>query len=137
MDRPASAKKLHQITIEPFWSHMDALGHVNNAVYFSYCEQARIKWLEAMDLAGGLGNGQGTGPVVINACCTYHKPVVYPALLTVTLYGGDLGRSSWMSYYEISVDGEIYTSGSSKIVWVDYKEGKSVPVPEKIREVLT
>ena len=31
---------------------MDALGHVNNTVYFRYMEQARIEWLYGLQAAG-------------------------------------------------------------------------------------
>ena len=32
---------------------MDALGHVNNIVYFQYMEQARIEWVQALDPSRG------------------------------------------------------------------------------------
>ena len=39
------------------WGDMDALGHVNNTVYFRYMEQARIEWLHACARAGGSLHG--------------------------------------------------------------------------------
>ena len=30
------------------WSDMDALGHVNNVVYFRFMEQARIEWFDSL-----------------------------------------------------------------------------------------
>jgi len=62
---------------------MDALGHVNNAVYFRYIEQARINWLDSYQL-----NIQrdGQGVVVVNAFCNFMKQVTYPADLIVKTY---------------------------------------------------
>ncbi len=130
-------KKLLTLPIRPFWSQMDALGHINNSVYFTYCEQARIAWLEEIGLGNALSGKSKTGPVVINASCTFLKAIVYPCDIVVTFFAGEIGRSSFMTYYEISDDKNLYTTGSSKIVWVDYELEKSVEIPEKIRKLLS
>jgi acyl-CoA thioester hydrolase len=62
--------------------------------------------------------------------------VIYPCDLTVKVFGGELGRSSFMTYYEIRDENNLYTSGSSKLVWVNYALEKSVEVPEEIRKKL-
>ncbi|MFY8022338.1 MAG: acyl-CoA thioesterase [Bacteroidia bacterium] len=135
--KPENAKELIQISIKPYWSQMDVLGHINNSVYFTYCEQARIAWLEQIGFGHSFNGKSKVGPVIINAACTFHKAVVYPSDLTVTVFGAELGRSSFMTYYEITQQGILYTSGSSKIVWVDYELEKSVEVPEVIRSILS
>ena len=73
------------------FADMDALGHVNNAAYFTFMEQARLEWLAAHwpDLYK-----QGTGPVIANASCTYRIPLVYPMDVEVRMYLGTPGRSS-------------------------------------------
>lgn len=134
-----SRKELLRLPIQPLWSQMDTLGHINNAVYFTYCEQARIVWLEQMGYGSALTGKSPVGPVIINASCTFHKAVIYPAELIVVLSGGEVGRSSFMTYYEIidaRTEGILYTTGSSKIVWVDYLQEKSLPLPDDIRQVL-
>jgi acyl-CoA thioester hydrolase len=130
-------KKLLELPIRPFWAQMDALGHINNSVYFTYCEQARIEWFGKIGLGDALSGKAKFGPVVVNASCTFLKPVVYPCDIKVILYAEKPGRSSFMAHYEIT-DGEtLYTTGSSKIVWVDFEKGKSVEIPERIRELVT
>ena len=136
MDK-GNLKELLILPIKPFWSQMDALGHINNSVYFTYCEQARIAWLEKIGMVNTLNGKSKFGPVVINASCTFFKPVVYPCDLTVTLLAGELGRSSFMAYYEIRDEKTLYAEGSSKIVWVDYEQGKSVEIPNEIRAYLS
>lgn len=130
---------LYRYTAPVRWSDMDALGHVNNAVYFTYCEQARIQWLEENRLGGSIAPGTGEGPVIINASCTFHRAVTYPAALEVSMFAGAVGRSSLETLYEIrdAADPErLYTSGSAKIVWVDHRAGRSVPLPAALRALL-
>jgi acyl-CoA thioester hydrolase len=59
------------------WADMDALGHVNNTVYFRYMEQARIEWLYALAHKVGFYD-RGQGPVIVNASCNFPVPLVYP-----------------------------------------------------------
>ena len=112
------------------WGDMDALGHVNNIVYFQYMEQARIEWAHALDPERGAHDG--TGPVIVNANCTFMAPLVYPGDLEVRMYLGDPGRTSVGSFYEIWHDGRKFAEGAAKIVWIDLASGRSVPLPDRI-----
>jgi acyl-CoA thioester hydrolase len=123
------------IEIAVRWGDMDALGHVNNAVYFTYLEQARIAWFESMGLAGGL-LGESQGPLIVNASCTYHRPIVYPARIRVSVAAGEPGRSSFDTVYEIRDAAEVeilYLTASSRVVWVDHADGRSIPIPDDLR----
>jgi acyl-CoA thioester hydrolase len=107
---------------------MDALGHVNNTVYFRYMEQTRIEWLYARR-PGGYGD---TGPVIVNASCTFLVPLVYPGTVEVRMFLGDLGRSSIGSFYELWMQERKYAEGAAKIVWIDVARGRPVALPENI-----
>jgi acyl-CoA thioester hydrolase len=112
------------------WGDMDALGHVNNTVYFRYLEQTRIEWVEALLAPKGLY--AGTGPVIVNASCTFLEPLVYPGDIEVRMFLGDPGRTSVGSFYEIWMNGRKYAEGAAKVVWVDLANGRSVPLPERV-----
>jgi acyl-CoA thioester hydrolase len=111
---------------------MDALGHVNNTVYFRYMEQARIDWLYEQAREHGAGYATGSGPVIVNASCTFLEPLVYPGDCEVRMFLGDLGRSSVGSFYEIWKDGRKFAEGAAKIVWVDLASGRPTPLPDAI-----
>jgi acyl-CoA thioester hydrolase len=111
---------------------MDALGHVNNTVYFRYMEQARLEWLFAEAKHHGGGYGSGSGPVIVNASCTFLEPLVYPGDCEVRMYLGQPGRSSVGSYYEIWKDGRKFADGAAKMVWIDLASGRSTPLPEAL-----
>ena len=68
-------------SIQPVrWGDMDALGHVNNTVYFRYMEQVRVEYLEKL---GFTVLPRGTAPVIINAACTFLVPLNYPGVVEV------------------------------------------------------
>lgn len=114
---------------------MDAIGHVNNTVYFRFAEQARIEWLESIGIHDIVNVEEGA--VIVNAGCTFFKPITYPATVEVRMLIGRPGRSSLPTFYEMRVggEGELYAEGTSKIVWWNPKTGKSVPLPDFIREI--
>lgn len=113
------------------WGDMDALGHVNNIMYFRYFEQTRIAWCEATGFAP-LGEG-GTGMVIVDNHAEYLKPLHYPAVMDIRMAGHSPGRSSFVTTYSIVVDGTLMTRGRSKIVWIDNVAGRSIALPAELR----
>lgn len=129
-------KLVYTVTIPIRWGDMDAMGHVNNTVYFRFMEQARIEWMSMM---GCLPDGNGNGPVIVNAHCTFKKPLKYPDQVEVCTYIGAAGRSSFETIQEmrsVSNNYAIYAEGGAKVVWVDAKTEKSAPLPDEIRQKL-
>ncbi len=124
---------VHRTRMPIRWGDMDAMGHVNNTVYFRYLEQARIAWFEALDCPP---DPAGVGPVIINAHCTFLKQLRYPGDIEVTTHVGDFGRSSFQTLHQIRrVDTPdiVAAEGGSKVVWVDPRIEKSQPLPEAMR----
>ena len=128
-----SAKKLlvHTTRMPIRWGDMDAMGHVNNTVYFRFMEQTRISWFEAL-MPRGEAWGT-TGIVIVNASCNFTKPINYPATVEVKMYTGPLGGSSVPTYYDLLVKDEIYADGAAKIVFIDMEKQKAVRIPENLR----
>ncbi len=134
---PEAAKKLiHTIELQVRWGDMDIFGHVNNANYFRYLEQARISWFETMSAPSG---NVGHGPILVAAACNFRIPIVYPATLKVRTYAKEPGRSSIPMYQEI-VDANnpetLFADGDSTVVWIDYQRGKSAPLPDEVRALI-
>jgi len=129
-------KLVHTARISIRWGDMDALGHVNNTVYFRYMEQARIEWLSSICCDPDPG---AEGPVIVNAACSFIKQLKYPGEIEVLTYVGPPGRSSFENFYEIRrVDAgdDIYAQGSAKVVWVRFATEKSTPLPDRLRHFL-
>ncbi len=123
---------VHTEEIRIRWGDLDALGHVNAAKYFVYFEQARVEYLARL---GKKVEFADEGPVIINAACTFLKQVHYPSTILLDLSISEPGRSSFMMTYDVKVKGnnDNCAEGSSKVVWVNYKAGKSIPLPDFIR----
>jgi acyl-CoA thioester hydrolase len=130
---------VHVMRMPIRWGEMDAMGHVNNTVYFRYIETARIAWLEQ---AGALPDPAGEGPVIVNARCSFLKQLKYPGEIEVNTFVGAPGRSSFEVTHEIRLvgaDGQagaLHAEGGAKLVWVNMVAERSVPLPEAIRALL-
>ena len=125
---------LHRLTMNVRWGDMDALGHVNNIMYFRYFEQIRIAWYEGAGF-DPLGSGD-QGMIIVDNHAEYLKPVHYPAALDIRMAAHSPGRSSFVTTYTIVIDQTLVTRGSSKVVWIDQKAGRSMPLPDGLRAQL-
>ncbi len=119
------------------WSDMDEMRHVNNAVYLTYFEQARVFYFhEACEW-----NWKEIGAILANAHVDYIRPVVFPNPTYIYLRTSKLGNKSFELHYMITsfVNGveELTTTGHTTMVMFDYKTNKSVAMPENIRERIT
>jgi acyl-CoA thioester hydrolase len=128
--QPPSRNLVHVEHIPIRWGDMDAMGHVNNTVYFRYMEQVRVAWFERM--FGALSETRDEGIVIVNASCNFLKPLSYPGIAEVRMLFGAITRSSVMSYYEIRKNDMLFADGTAKIVWIDIRRGKAKPLPESI-----
>ena len=118
------------------WGDIDAMGHVNNTVYFRYLEQARISWFDALDVGRRI---PGQGIVVVNAHCEFLRELTYPGTVLVRHYTGEIGRSSVMTLAELSRTDDpdaVYARGGAKVVWIDRQLKKSAPWPDDVRSLL-
>ena len=122
---------VHEKNFAIAWGDMDALGHVNNARYFDYFQEARIEWLRELQI----NMTEQMGPVVIQVACTYLKPVVYPAVVTLRSAVHSIGTSSVVMDHDLYQNDVLMAQGSCKVVWVDYIQNKSVPLPSVIRNL--
>ncbi|MEM8962944.1 MAG: thioesterase family protein [Acidobacteriota bacterium] len=123
--------------VEPIavrWGDMDAYEHVNNAAFLTYCESARITYFETVDLFDHVDDKNG--PVVVEVRCAFLRQVHYPANLEVGAKASQIGRSSFTLEYGIfdTADGDRVAEGSSVVVWIDRKAGRSHSLPTSLVE---
>ncbi|MGH8766466.1 MAG: acyl-CoA thioesterase [Burkholderiales bacterium] len=132
----ASRRLAHVERMPIRWGDMDAMGHVNNTVYFRFMEQARISWFAA--LVPAKEAWQSTGIVIVNASCNYKRPITYPGTVEVRLFVDEPGGSSVPTFYELRVDDDPlpYADGAAVVVFVDMKTQKPARIPDSIRGLL-
>lgn len=127
-------KLVHVEQIAIRWGDMDAMGHVNNTVYFRYMEQARISWFDALVPAAEAW--KDTGIVIANASCNFKRALNYPGTVEVGLSIEAPGGSSVGTFYELKMDDTLYADGAAVVVFIDMKSQKPVRIPEAIRSHL-
>ena len=137
LEIPERKKQVHQMVIPIRWGDMDAMGHVNNTVYFRYLETIRIDWFRAIgcDLNPG-----GEGPVIVNAFCNFYKQFEYPGDILATMYVSDPGRTtfeSWCTLAPVDRPKEIYSVGGATTIWVDFPKQKAVNLPDWVRALVS
>ena len=133
---PEARTLTHEMIIPIRWGDMDAMGHVNNTVYFRYMEIVRVDWLERMGCAP---DPKGLGPVIVNAFCNFHRQLEYPGDVLARHYVANPGRSSFETYITLARADQpevICASGGARTVWVDFPAQKSVPLPDRIRALV-
>ena len=119
------------------WGDQDAMGHVNNTVYFRYMEQTRIEWLESFGF--GTSWTQTEGPVIVNAFCNFYKQLEYPDDVLAKMYVSDPGRTTfetWCTLERTDRPGVIDAAGGATTIWVDFPKQKAVPLPDWVRQLV-
>lgn len=119
------------------WGDMDALGHLNNTLYFRFCEEARVRWLAANGWA--VSTAAGSGPILAATSCQFRAPVVYPADIRIETFVSKIGTSSFTLSHRICRDDrpdQVAAEAEVVIVWCDYAVGKPVSLPAVLRQQL-
>ena len=127
-------KQLTRVSISVRWRDMDAMGHVNNAKYVSFLEEARVRWLLGVE---GVSLSDRIVPVVAATNVNYRVPIVWPNDIVVELFVERLGNSSVTIGHRIvdqQDESKLYSDGNVVVVWMDAQTGKSAPLPEAVRE---
>jgi acyl-CoA thioester hydrolase len=135
-DLPEHKKLTLEMTIPIRWGDMDAMGHVNNTLYFRYMEIVRLEWLYSI---GATKDEQGDGPVIVNAFCNFIRQLEYPGDVLAKHYVASPGRTNFEAYITLEradEPGVLYATGGAKTVWVNFPRGKSVPLPDKVRRLV-
>jgi acyl-CoA thioester hydrolase len=133
---PEQKKFTHEMVIPIRWGDMDAMGHVNNTVYFRYFETVRLEWLHRV---GGPTDLQGSGALIVNAFCNFVRQLEFPGEVLARHYVANPGRSSFDTYVTLErtdQPGVIYAEGGALTVWTDYKARKSLPLPDWLRALV-
>ena len=136
LELPAQKKLVHTMQMPIRWGDMDAMGHVNNTIYFRYLEIVRLDWF---DRIGCAPDPQGEGPLIVNAFCNFHRQLEYPGSVLAKHYVANPGRSSFDTYITLErsdAPGTVYASGGATTVWTDFPAQKSAPMPDWLRRLV-
>jgi acyl-CoA thioester hydrolase len=108
------------------WDDLDAFGHVNNAVYLTYAQEARFAWSGILEM------------VVARAEVDFIAPIYDgDTFLDIELWVSAIGNSSFTMTYELKMKGELVARVKTVQVTVDMSTKKSQPIGDDQRAFLT
>lgn len=118
------------IDVDLRFSDLDVLGHVNNAVYVTYFEEARTNYFQDV---------MGMGPndldlVVAHLEVDFRRTVEWNETVRAGVRVAEIGTKSFRMEYEVRADGEVAATGETVQVALAPDGSGSQPVPESWRE---
>ncbi|MBS0189509.1 MAG: thioesterase family protein [Phycisphaerales bacterium] len=125
------------IEIPIAWGEMDALGHVNNVVFFRYLETARIDFLRKAG-CHALRDQLGVGFILQWVETRFRQPLVFPDTIRVDtkLVSIEPDRFTLAHGVVSGKTGAVAAVGRGTIVTYDYRSEQKVPMPAAIRAAL-
>jgi acyl-CoA thioester hydrolase len=124
--------------IEIRYGDLDPQGHVNNAKYLTYMEQARISYIRHLNLWEG-GSFLKIGIILADVQVTFLAPILFGQAVRVGTRVTRLGNKSMTMGYEIEdhQSRQIQATGSSVLVAYDYDTEMTIPIPEHWRRTIS
>lgn len=114
----------------------DPMGHVNNAVYLTYLEMARVEyWYRLFNVE----NFKNVNFILARAEIDYRSPAVVNDVLRIYIRAGELRRSSFDFHYvgwNLTRRVVALTARTVQVVY-DYKHMKPAPITEEMRRIIT
>lgn len=120
----------YTVNIDVRFRDIDALGHVNNAVYATYIEQARTRYFrDVLDM-----DVSQSSNVLASLSIDFRRTVeLSDDRVTVTVDLAELGRSSATMTHEVRVGDAVAAEAEATIVSLDPDTGEPTPIPEDHR----
>lgn len=133
MTKPTDA--LHRVQVAVRWGDMDALGHVNNARFFSYDEDVRLGFFNEL-MADDPRFWKDYGLILAHIGCDFLAQVRAPSTLDVHYGIARIGSKSFETR-AFMYDGEMLAARTKAIVvWYDYNEQATLHIPDGVRQRL-
>jgi acyl-CoA thioester hydrolase len=112
---------------------LDAMGHVNNAVFLTYIESARVAFLQHLGAAPTL---EEMSIIVARIEIDFRAPVGFGDEVDISVRTSRFGGKSFDLDYELRVENAVVAEAKSVLVAYDYGKGEAVELPDEWREKL-
>jgi acyl-CoA thioester hydrolase len=112
---------------------LDAMGHVNNAVFLTYIESARVAYLQHLGAAATLDD---MSIIVARIEIDFRAPVGFGEEVAISVRASRFGGKSFDLEYVLRVGDTVVAEAKSVLVSYDYGKGEAVELPDEWREKL-
>ena len=126
--------KISPVKVQVRYADLDVQNHVNNSVYFSYFEMARVQYFG--QVLGRDWDWETNGVVLVKNWAEYIKPVLLADQPEISIFVDKIGTKSFDLSYELKVNDVLYTTGGSTMVAFDARSAKTIEIPEEMRSFL-
>ena len=126
-------KDIFETTVEIRFADIDAMGHVNNAVYFSYFEQARMAYFK--ERVARIWDWNEDGIIVARNEIDYVFPVLLNDRMVIRLWVNHVGNKSFSVCYRVVVGERLCATGKSVLVCFNHKNKATQVLPEAWKSV--
>ena len=116
-------------TVRVRWGDCDAFGHVNNASYLSYFEEARIDYWKAV-----VPDVPFTGMAIAHVSVDFRGQAYPGDVLTIGVAVTELKRTSFWAAYQVRRGDTTVAIGRSAQVFFDYAVQQPTAIPPAFRE---
>ncbi len=123
----------HSMPISVRFRDVDAMGHVNNAVFFTYLETARVEYVRQVVHRSRPFKLAGVGLILAQISCQFKKPIFYGQTVEVGTRVLEMRNSSFVVEQCIETDSQVAALAEGVMVYYDYPAGKSVRIPDEVR----
>ena len=126
-----------KLDIDVRFRDLDALGHVNNAVYFTYFEEGRKSFFDNLYPERDLYDFRF---ILAHISCDFIKQVTLKDRLSLHMTVGDIGSKSFKLYYELTGRENyetVFAKAESVQVCYDYKSNATVRVSDELKQQLS
>lgn len=116
---------------------VDSMGHVNNAVFFTYFEEGRKEFIGSLFKIVEPGDYSF---ILASISCDFLRPVKLGNSITLQLWVGDIGEKRFNLEYRLVDTGDesiVYAKGRSVQVFFDYEKNKTVTIPKYFLEKIS
>jgi acyl-CoA thioester hydrolase len=124
--------------IEVRYGDLDPQGHLNNASYLTFFEQARIQYLHTLGLYQAGQSFMDIGVILADIHIAYKKPVEWGMPVKVGVRTMKIGNKSMIVEQNVvhMQTGEVFSTGEVVMVAYDYHTGKTMPIPQDWRDIV-
>ena len=119
----------HSLKIKVSWGDMDALGHINNVVFFRYFEDIRISFFEKIKIDSKTDTF--IGPVISDISCKFSRPIYYPSHIIAACSVCSVRDDRFVLSYGLfnEKDYICLAIGESTVMAFDFKSKVKVNLP--------
>ncbi len=131
----------HSISEKVKFHEVDMMSICNNAVYFNYFEDARVKYLQDLKSRYKIKELMENGSffIMVHNECDYHEPALFDDVLTIFTCVEFIKNTSFGFRHLVvrDKDNAVIASGRGALVHIDFNSRTKIPLPKEFYDAVT